>query len=121
MSVCAVSLEGPTAAALLLRWCRCRCVRKLQADRLPAQLPIQSTLHRPACLPALAPACLPADDDNDLQLAHLVGKAYLPGITAESVAQAVAEAPERFHVARQRGVFATEEVLRLLVAQQMGG
>jgi hypothetical protein len=36
------------------------------------------------------------------------------------VAQAVAAAPEHFHVAQQRGVFAAEEVLRLLVAQQMG-
>ncbi|KAL4438989.1 hypothetical protein ABPG77_006926 [Micractinium sp. CCAP 211/92] len=59
------------------------------------------------------------DDDNDLGLAALVRKAYLPGITAQSVAAAVAAAPHRFHVASSRGPFGAEEVLRLLVAEQM--
>ncbi|KAL4452622.1 hypothetical protein ABPG75_008284 [Micractinium tetrahymenae] len=59
------------------------------------------------------------DDDNDLGLAALVRKAYLPGITAPSVAAAVAAAPHRFHVAASRGPFGAEEVLRLLVAEQM--
>jgi hypothetical protein len=54
-------------------------------------------------------------------LAHLVSKAYLPGITAKSVAEAVQRAPQRFHVAAAKGVFATEELLRLLVSQQLGG
>jgi hypothetical protein len=71
-------------------------------------------------LPLPPVLCSNADDDNDLQLAHLVRKAYLPAITADSVAQAVAAAPEQFYVAQQRGVFAAEEVLRLLVMQQMG-
>lgn len=39
-----------------------------------------------------------ADDDNDLKLARLVRRAYLPGITAEAVGEAVRQDPERFHV-----------------------
>ena len=62
---------------------------------------------------------LPTDDDNDLALAALVRRAYLPGITADSVRAAVAAAPERFHVAAAAGVFGAEEVLRLLVAERL--
>lgn len=46
----------------------------------------------------------PTDDDNDLALAALVGRAYLPGITADSVRAAVAAAPHRFYVASARCV-----------------
>ena len=46
-------------------------------------------------------------------------RAYLPGITADSVRAAVAAAPERFHVAAAAGVFGAEEVLRLLVAERL--
>ena len=55
--------------------------------------------------------------EANLGLAAIVAKAYLPGITADSVAAAVAAAPARFHVAAARGPFGTEEILRLLVAQ----
>ena len=61
----------------------------------------------------------PADDDNDLGLAALVRRAYLPGITADSVRQAVESNPERFYVAAAKGVFGSEEVLRLLVAERL--
>ena len=81
---------------------------------LCSHAPCGTTLRLPLPL-----AC--ADDDNDLGLAHLVSKAYLPGITANSVAQAVQRSPERFHVAAGKGVFATEEILRSLVAQHVEG
>ena len=56
-----------------------------------------------------------------MALAHMVGRAYLPGITAASVRAAVEREPTRFHVARAAGVFGAEECLRLLLAQQAGG
>ncbi len=46
-------------------------------------------------------------------------RAYLPGITADSVRQAVESNPERFYVAAAKGVFGAEEVLRLLVAERL--
>ena len=49
----------------------------------------------------------------------MVAKAYLPSITAASVQHAVDMAPAKFHVAAAKGVFATEEILQLLVTQQM--
>ncbi len=73
-----------------------------------------------AALVSLPAICCCADDDNDLGLAHVVAKAYLPGVTADSVAQAVAQSPEQFHVAGSRGVFGTEEILRLLVSERLG-
>lgn len=79
---------------------------------LPLHMPTATSVNR------LALCC--ADDDNDLGLAHLVAKAYLPGITADSVAQAVAQTPQQFHVAVSKGVFATEEILRLLIAGRVG-
>lgn len=60
-----------------------------------------------------------ADDDNDLGLAHLVGRAYLPGITADTVQAAVDRDPARFYVAAEKGVFGAEECLRLLVSHQL--
>jgi hydroxymethylpyrimidine pyrophosphatase-like HAD family hydrolase len=55
------------------------------------------------------------DDDNDLELAFAVRRAYLPGITAESVQQAVDASPEQFYVAQSKGVWGTEEVLEQLI------
>lgn len=60
-----------------------------------------------------------ADDDNDLALAALVRRAYLPGITADTVRHAVESNPERFYVAAAKGVFGAEEVLRLLLAERL--
>lgn len=56
-----------------------------------------------------------ADDDNDLELAFAVKKAFLPGITAPSVQLAVDAAPSQFYVATRRGVWGTEEVLDTLL------
>lgn len=59
------------------------------------------------------------DDDNDLALAAAVRKAYLPGITADSVRAAVEAAPERFYVSSEAGWRGTEEILRRLVREQV--
>ena len=55
------------------------------------------------------------DDDNDLELALAVRKAYLPGITSDSMRQTVGHNPEQFHLAKDSSVFATEEILQLLL------
>ena len=72
--------------------------------------PSPHTSHPPTFTP---------DDDNDLGLAHLVARAYLPGIAADSVHAAVVASPSRFYVARAKGVWGAEECLRLLVSEQM--
>ncbi|KAJ9533439.1 hypothetical protein QJQ45_026474, partial [Haematococcus lacustris] len=51
------------------------------------------------------------DDDNDMELAAVVAKAFLPTVTSESVRQAVAQRPGQFVVARAKGTTATEEML----------
>lgn len=106
--------RGASSLALGARFACCR----RSPGRSP--LPVPCALH---FLPPCCCACLcrppPPDDDNDLALAALVRKAYLPGITADSVAAAVAAAPERFYVAAAKGVFGAEEVLRVLVGEQM--
>ena len=61
----------------------------------------------------------PPDDDNDLALARLVRKAYLPGVTADTMAAAVAAAPSQFHVSGCRSVWGTEELLELLIAEHL--
>eukprot|EP00882_Tetradesmus_deserticola_P005608 GHRQ01005904.1.p1 GENE.GHRQ01005904.1~~GHRQ01005904.1.p1 ORF type:complete len:310 (+),score=119.36 GHRQ01005904.1:314-1243(+) len=61
-------------------------------------------------LPASRCAVL-CDDDNDLQLAELVGKAFLPSIAAPSVTAAVAAHPERFVVADVKWTGGTEQML----------
>ena len=59
------------------------------------------------------------DDDNDLGLARLVRRAYLPGITADSMRAAVEAAPSRFHVSSCQGVWGTEELLELLISEHL--
>ncbi|KAL6759566.1 hypothetical protein V8C86DRAFT_1807886 [Haematococcus lacustris] len=59
------------------------------------------------------------DDDNDMELAAMVAKAFLPTVTSESVRQAVAQRPGQFVVARAKGTTATEEMLDA-VAQHYG-
>ncbi|KAI8476919.1 MAG: hypothetical protein J3K34DRAFT_381927 [Monoraphidium minutum] len=59
------------------------------------------------------------DDDNDLELARLVRKAYLPGITADTMRAAVEAAPSQFHVSSCHGVWGTEELLELLISEHM--
>eukprot|EP00775_Hariotina_reticulata_P006674 gene6674-6898_t len=51
------------------------------------------------------------DDDNDLQLAAVVGKAFLPSISHESVTAAVAAAPEKFVVSDVKWTGGTEQML----------
>lgn len=56
-----------------------------------------------------------ADDDNDIELALAVRKAYLPSITSESMRLAVEAMPEKFQVAKTCTVWATEEILKILL------
>mmetsp|Transcript_9712 Transcript_9712/g.24407 ORF Transcript_9712/g.24407 Transcript_9712/m.24407 type:complete len:165 (-) Transcript_9712:313-807(-) len=55
------------------------------------------------------------DDDNDIELGELCGRAYLPGITHDSVAAAAARNPH-WTVTKNQGVLGTEEALEALVA-----
>lgn len=64
---------------------------------------------------------LAMDDDNDLACAALVGRAYVPGFTADSVEAAAEADPDRFVVSESRSVFGTEELLRLLLKRAAGG
>jgi len=54
------------------------------------------------------------DDDNDIEMAMAVRRAYLPGITSESLRRVVEANPDHFYVAARKSVFATEEILALL-------
>lgn len=60
-------------------------------------------------------ACLITDDDNDLELAMHVSKAYLPGITSASMAEAVKRHPSKFHVSEERSIRGTEEILEKIL------
>ena len=81
-----------------------------------------STPHLHPHNPLFAPhPPAPPDDDNDLALAALVRRAYLPGVTADSVRAAAAAAPARFHVSACRGVWGTEELLELLIGEHLAG
>lgn len=51
------------------------------------------------------------DDDNDLALAALVGKVFLPSVATASVAAAAAAAPHKFVVSSKATTDATEEML----------
>lgn len=64
-----------------------------------------------------AGCCFLCDDDNDLELAAEVGKAFLPSVTSDSVRSAAEARPEHFVVARAagQGVAATEEILREVI------
>ena len=46
-------------------------------------------------------------------------RAYLPGITADSMSAAIAAEPDRFHVSSCRGVWGTEELLELLISEHL--
>jgi len=56
-----------------------------------------------------------ADDDNDLELAMQVSKAYLPGITSASMAQAVKHHASKFHVSNEKSIWGTEEILEKIL------
>ncbi|KAG7673531.1 hypothetical protein Ndes2526B_g03016 [Nannochloris sp. 'desiccata'] len=55
------------------------------------------------------------DDDNDIELAKAVSKAYLPSITSDSMRQFAETNPEKFVVATKKSVWATEEILHILL------
>lgn len=59
----------------------------------------------------LAEAFLLCDDDNDMGLAAVVGKVFLPSITSDSVQRAVTANPDKFVVSNKGGIIATEEIL----------
>lgn len=59
----------------------------------------------------LSEAFLLCDDDNDMGLAAVVGKVFLPSITSESVQRAVTANPDKFVVSQKGGIIATEEIL----------
>ncbi|KXZ54955.1 hypothetical protein GPECTOR_3g123 [Gonium pectorale] len=76
---------------------------------------VQAARHLMSRFAAAAPDCsFLCDDDNDLELAAEVGKAFLPSITSDSVRQAADARPEHFVVAKPAGqgtTAATEEML----------
>lgn len=60
-----------------------------------------------------------ADDDNDIELAEIVSKAYLPSITSSSMRDAVNANPHKFIVANEKSVWATEEILHTILRDEM--
>ena len=52
------------------------------------------------------------DDDNDLPLAAVVGRVFLPSITSNSVRLAMQASPERFLASEKGGILATEDMLQ---------
>eukprot|EP00891_Asterochloris_glomerata_P008333 jgi/Astpho2/8333/fgenesh1_pm.00122_%23_16_t len=57
-------------------------------------------------------AVLMADDDNDLGLAELVGKVFVPSITSESMRRATEADTKKFMVSDKGGVIGTETLLQ---------
>ena len=91
-----------------------------QPHKLLTAAQLASTFSSPACVAPPCPSPL-ADDANDLELAEVVARAYLPGVHAATLQQAVTARPEQFHVSAARGVAGTEELLELLVAEHLAG
>ena len=56
------------------------------------------------------------DDDNDVDLAQRVGHTFVVGVNCARLEAAIAESPERFTVAKGRGVVASEESLESVAA-----
>jgi hydroxymethylpyrimidine pyrophosphatase-like HAD family hydrolase len=59
------------------------------------------------------------DDDNDIELARAVSRAFLPSVTSDSMRWAIESAPQQFVVATRRSVWATEEILQHLLNEVM--
>eukprot|EP00798_Chlamydomonas_sp_ICE-L_P012596 gene12596-15822_t len=51
------------------------------------------------------------DDDNDMELAAAIGRAFLPSVTSESVKSAITARPDHFTIAEATGTTASEEML----------
>lgn len=61
------------------------------------------------------------DDDNDLELGALVGRSFLPGVTHESVLEAMKQHGGRWVLTEKRGVLGAEEALeRVLALHEQG-
>lgn len=56
------------------------------------------------------------DDDNDIELAMYVSKAFLPSITSESMRGVVEAHKSHFFVADKEGIFGTEQVLDEIIS-----
>lgn len=52
------------------------------------------------------------DDDNDLGLAAVVSRAFLPSLTSDSIRAAAAAHPDRFVTSGKGAVLATEDMLQ---------
>ncbi|KAL6774273.1 hypothetical protein ACKKBG_A24400 [Auxenochlorella protothecoides x Auxenochlorella symbiontica] len=65
----------------------------------------------------LSRALFLCDDDNDLELAAAVGRAFLPSITSESMGSAARAGGDAFYVARMPVPWSTEEVLEAVEAE----
>ena len=68
----------------------------------------------------LFPLSMNADDDNDIELANVVKRAYIPTITSTSMREQVQQHPERFVVAKEEAMWATEEILTIILASILG-
>jgi len=55
------------------------------------------------------------DDDNDIELALHVSKAFLPGITSDSMRATVQNNAEKFRVSEMGGIYATEQMLQEII------
>lgn len=51
------------------------------------------------------------DDDNDIGLAKMLSKVFVPGFSSESLRDLAEKDPEKFVVASKRGFLGIEEVL----------
>jgi hydroxymethylpyrimidine pyrophosphatase-like HAD family hydrolase len=56
------------------------------------------------------------DDDNDVELALYVSKAFLPSITSESMRTVVGSQRSHFFVANKEGIFGTEQSLDEIIS-----
>eukprot|EP00798_Chlamydomonas_sp_ICE-L_P014687 gene14687-20726_t len=51
------------------------------------------------------------DDDNDMELAAAIGRAFLPSVTSDSVKSAIAARPDHYTIAEASGTAASEEMI----------
>lgn len=54
------------------------------------------------------------DDDNDIGLANLLSKVFVPGFTSDSLRELAAKNPDKFVVAQKGGILGIEEVLDMV-------
>jgi len=61
------------------------------------------------------------DDDNDLGIAAVVNKVYLPSISAETIKAAAAAQPDKFFVAKSDGTLGTDEAVEAFINKESAG